>query len=307
MDLELLGKNVLLGIAIALMGAIGPVSAALILMWRKRKARAVRRSPLTQNQLRGPGHGLRDQLEELRIDAMSDVAMLSVLPILFVALHLFQSYVLRHNESTFRWVLLTLSVGGFVFVLLRRLVKRFHQADKLRLGLDAEIAVGQELDQLMRKGAVVFHDFPGEKFNIDHVVISSQGVFAIETKGYAKPNRQQGNSDATVTFDGHALAFPTWRTDKPLEQAKRQAVWLSRWLTSAVGRPICATPVVALPGWFVERKARGDVWLFSGRELPRLLTQRGAQPLSPEDVQRVAHQVEQRCRDVKPSYRESDE
>jgi hypothetical protein len=45
-----------------------------------------------------------------------------------------------------------------------------REDDNLRAGYDAELAVGQELDKLMREGAWVFHDVPGENFNIDHVV-----------------------------------------------------------------------------------------------------------------------------------------
>ena len=42
--------------------------------------------------------------------------------------------------------------------------------------VDAEVAIGQELDQLMRDGAAVFHDMPAERFNIDHVVIAREYI-----------------------------------------------------------------------------------------------------------------------------------
>jgi Nuclease-related domain len=174
--------------------------------------------------------------------------------------------------------------------------------DNLKAGYDAELAVGQELDQLMRYGATVFHDIPGEHFNIDHVVIAKEGIFAVETKGFTKPRRGGGRSDATVTFDGKRLAFPTWSTSEPLEQAERQAAWLSKWLSSAVGAPLQALPVLALPGWFVELNGRGAVRVFNGKQLAGLLAARGAQSLSAQDVQRVVHQVEQRCRTVAPRY-----
>lgn len=61
-------------------------------------------------------------------------------------------------------------------------------------------------------------------------------------------------------------------------------------------------PVVALPGWFVERTGRGRVRVFSGKELAGLLKSRGTQALTTQDVQRIAHQVEQRCRTVTPLY-----
>ncbi|MEP7057474.1 MAG: hypothetical protein ABI809_06855 [Caldimonas sp.] len=73
-------------------------------------------------------------------------------------------------------------------------------------------------------------------------------------------------------------------------------------LASAVGTPIRVLPVLALPGWFVERTGRGDVRVFNGKELAGLLKSRGVQLLSAQDVQRVAHQVEQRCRTVAPRY-----
>jgi len=60
----------------------------------------------------------------------------------------------------------------------------------------------------MRDGAAVFHDMPAERFNIHHIVIARQGVFAVETKGYTKPNREGGSEDATVVYDGKTLALP---------------------------------------------------------------------------------------------------
>jgi hypothetical protein len=173
--------------------------------------------------------------------------------------------------------------------------------DRMRVGLDAEMAVGQELDQLMREGAVVYHDVPGEAFNIDHVVIATSGVFAVETKGRAKPIRGKGSRDATVEFDGHALRVPTWSETKPLAQAQRQAKWLAQWLSSATGAPTPVTSVLAIPGWFIERKARSEVLIYNGKG-PGFLLQRHGAELSEEMIKRISHQIDQRCRTVKPSY-----
>ena len=116
----------------------------------------------------------------------------------------------------------------------------------------------------MREGAFVFHDVPGEKtFNVDHVVVSTRGIFAVETKGFSKPN-VPGTDAATVIYDGASLKFPTWVGSQPLAQAQRQAKWLSTWLSSALAVKIDATPVLALPGWFVEQKEQGPVRVISG-------------------------------------------
>jgi hypothetical protein len=173
--------------------------------------------------------------------------------------------------------------------------------DRMRVGLDAEIAVGQELDQLMRDGAIVFHDVPAEHFNIDHVVICPAGVYAVETKGRAKPIRGRGKEDATVEFDGSALRFPTWIETGPLAQAQKQAKWFEQWVCSAIGAPAAVTAVLAIPGWYIERKARGSILIYNGKS-PSFLLRRTGAPLSAEMMQRIAHQIDQRCRTVKPTY-----
>ncbi len=227
---------------------------------------------------------------------------LMLMPLTMVSLHLAQSYLVGLAETPFRIAFTAIAVIGLIAYFTVKFLKLSKQRDNLRLGLDAELAVGQELDQLMCSGAVVFHDFPAEKFNIDHIVICPAGVFAVETKGRAKPIKNRGVKDAKVEFDGKTLRFPDWVETKPLEQADRQARWLRAWLTSAVGNPVAVRPVLVLPGWYIDRKGRGDVVVLSGKEVHHILKMGRGEPLSEQDIQRIAHQVEQRCRNVAPQF-----
>jgi len=127
----------------------------------------------------------------------------------------------------------------------------------------------------MRYGAVIFHDLPADGFNIDHVAVTPKGVYAVETKGRSKPNMNRGTEDARVVYYGKTFHFPGWSESSPLEQARYQEIWLARWLISAVGETVAVTPVLALPGWFVDRKGRSDVLVISGREAPTLLKAAG--------------------------------
>jgi Nuclease-related domain len=233
--------------------------------------------------------------------------MLMVLPLVVVCFHLAQSHLLNTPESLPRWVFMGVLLLGCVVTGVRALHKLAEKKDNLRLGLDGERAVGEELNQLMRKGAIVFHDLPGEEFNVDHVVIAREGLFAVETKGYSKPVADDAKAAARVEFDGSRLTFPMFKTGKPLEQAERQAKWLSQWISKAIGSPVAATPVLALPGWFVVHNGVGPVRVYSGRQLGQLLNTRGAQTLSEQDVQRIAYQVEQRCRTAQRAFRAADE
>jgi hypothetical protein len=183
-----------------------------------------------------------------------------------------------------------------------KIVRLVERARNLRLGLEAETAVGEELNLLMKQGFGVFHDIPGDKaFNVDHVVVGPNGVFAIETKGRAKLARKGDKSAYSVELRDERLHFPDWAGREPLDQATRNADWLRKWLSSAVGEPISVKPVLVFPGWMVERKGKSDVAVISGKECVGYFPKAKFATLSPKQMQQIAHQLDARCRDVEPS------
>lgn len=285
---------------VALVFLLIPVGVVLAVRQRERQRK---RSPLSRQLLRSPGESLRKELDDRMWDVFGYLMVLPLIPLMLYSSYLTQAAIGRPLRFSF-----ILVVASLLFFLLffYKTYATMRKVWRLRLGYDAELAMGQELDQLMRQGAAVFHDIPAEGFNIDHVLVAPNGVFAIETKGRSKPNRDRGAEDAKVTFDGKALAFPGWVETKPLDQARSQAKWLSKWLSSAVGESVAVKAVVTLPGWFVERKGQGDVLVISGREATALFKAR-QEPLPENLAKRIEHQLEQRCRDVEPTlYKKRD-
>ena len=300
--MEDLGRQAALVVGVLFFMFVGPAIALHFLTRRKRKARALKRAPVTRELLRGAGQTLREELDEASEEVIWDLLLLQVLPLAFLSTFLAQTLVLGFANMLPLAAIYAVGLTGFITYFVRKLLRASAHRDNLRAGFDAELAAGQELDQLMRRGAHVFHDFPAEAFNIDHVVVSLVGVFAIETKGVTKIQDGDARKNATVHYDGTSLRFPTWTTREPLEQAERQATWLARWLSSAVGEPVQVTPILALPGWFVEDATAGRKKVFSGRQLGSLLSASAGASLPSQDVTRVAHQIEQRCRTVAPRY-----
>jgi hypothetical protein len=170
----------------------------------------------------------------------------------------------------------------------------------LRLAHDAELAVGQELNHLMSQGYQVYHDFPAPKFNIDHILVGPAGVFAVETKARTKRMTGNGKGDAEVIYDGQCLKFPGWVEKRPLDQAADQASWLRKWLSSAVGESVDVRAVVTLPGWCVKRSSPQGILVINPKNFRTFLTRSRNKTLSDSMIQRIAHQLEQRCRDVEP-------
>lgn len=258
-----------------------------------------KRSPLSRHLLRSPGGSLHNELNDRMWDLAGYLMLLPLMPLMLYAIVLRQALVNAREPRISNFVI---ALGGLAFgFFLYRAFSIMSKVRNLRLGYEAELSMGQELDQFMRRGALVYHDVPAEGFNIDHVLVVPNGVFAIETKGRAKPNRDRGTEDAKVIYDKNVLSFPTWSETKPLDQTRKQAAWLSRWLSSAVGEPIKVKPVLALPGWFVESKSFDDVLLISGRQAYKILeTNHGS--LTSSLIKRIEHQLDHRCRDVEPSF-----
>lgn len=272
-----------------------------VYLWRKREV-SKRRSPLTRMLLRGPGESLRNELDGVFGEVLVLLIMFPTMPLILYSLHISQSYFGGVKESTFRVslaVLVGVGISCFALFKIITLLKRTH---RLRLGYEGEVAIAQELNQLMREGAYVFHDVPADGFNIDHVIVWSKGVFAVETKARMKPKRDRGTEDAKVVFDGQRLQFPGWAELAPLEQALRQAKWLAQWLSSAVGDTVGVKPVLALPGWYVERKAKSDVVIINGGNASGTFGKLIHTALSEEMIKRIVYQLEQRCRDVAPKH-----
>ena len=69
-----------------------------------------------------------------------------------------------------------------------------------------------------------------------------------------------------------------------------------------MGDPVVVKPVLALPGWFVERKAKSEVVIINGGNAPSTFANLFHSALSDEMIKRIVHQLEQRCRDVAPRH-----
>jgi len=241
------------------------------LIWWLRRDGSRRRSPLSRNLLRNPGDSLRPEIEDLNQDFLGLACLLVIVPLAVYSIWISQIKfgAARITSASIVWLgVVTLGAVAFLSVKLFRVLKRRRT---LYLALDGEMAIGQELNELMRKGYAVYHDFPAERFNIDHVVVAPGDVFAIETKARPKPITGNAKADAEVTYNGRTLRFPGWESSDFLDQATRQATWLSRWLSSAIGEVVQVKPVLALPGWYINRTKRGPVQVMSGRDANSLV------------------------------------
>ena len=273
--------------------------------------KAASRSPFSEKLKRPAGESLRIQVEEVR-DQMMDAGLAMTFQVLAPAVLLMG---LRVQDGMAAVVIygvvavVGISAAAMKWTTFRSLRTRLRN---LRLGYDGERYVGEELNGLMARGYRVFHDFQvdwkpgGTVCNIDHIAVGPEGVFAVETKTRRKRLADSGNGKGNgadreheVIYDGRTLRYPDWESSEQLAQAASAADDLSKWLTGTAAVPVPVTPVLVIPGWWVERKGKGRVVVFSGKEVARHLPdwgRRGA--LSAEQVQIIGDRIEAHCRNL---------
>lgn len=256
-----------------------------------------RRHPLTKGLLRPAGHSLATKIAETQFD-LAGALLAAPLAGAVIILSIASTYTTGQTFSSIYVAIVTIAIMAFCIWNVQKALRLFRKLKQLKLGWEGELATAEELNKLMRSGYDVFHDIQEQNFNVDHVVVGPSGVYVIETKAYTKQKRGQSDSFWRATYDGKTIDFAGYTTSAPLDQAARNAKWVSKWLSQATGERVTTIPVVALPGWYVDRKARGDVRVINSSEVRRMTGGASATALSPAQIQRISHQLDQHCRDV---------
>jgi hypothetical protein len=257
-----------------------------------------RESPFTGNFLKSPGERLRSRLLSINDDINVYLFSAFFSPMIIYSGLITHAYFGNNTPSLPLILMIVLPAAALEAHFILKLVKLINRRRKLRLGYEGQLAVGQELNQLLRYGYYVYHDFPADNFNIDHVVVGPAGVYAVATKAWQTAKTGNGQSDGKVIYDGQKLHFPDWTETKPLKQARKRAQWLSKWLSSAVGDYVHVQPVVALPGWFVDRMPANGLPVINPREVRSILNSNQGSALDEKMLSRIVHQIDQRCRDA---------
>jgi hypothetical protein len=153
------------------------------------------------------------------------------------------------------------------------------QIEQLRLGIRGEREVGRYLEDFRALGYRVFHDIPGEGFNVDHVLIGPGGIFTIETKTRMKS--RQGK----VEYDGKRVLVDGIAPDRdPIAQSEHAASFMQELMTRMTDRSVAVRPVVLFPGWFVTKQPRGcRTWVLNTKAL-RSFVENEPTRLSSEDI-----------------------
>ncbi|MBL1141593.1 MAG: hypothetical protein HND53_06125 [Proteobacteria bacterium] len=112
----------------------------IIFFWQKRINK--RKNPLTLELLRVPGESLLNQIDELSIDLFGMLVITFVTPLLFVSIHLSESYIGGMPETIGRLVINLLAMFILTIYCGNKSLSILKDRENKRLGYDAERATG---------------------------------------------------------------------------------------------------------------------------------------------------------------------
>ena len=205
-------------------------------------------SPLKDKPLRQAGQSLDDEIFAKGFDGVVSFYFLALMMGVLITAEWLWLFI---DQPRSPWMFTV--VGAIVIVYsIYRIRKGVKELEPLQLARRGERAVGQFLELFREDGAKVVHDLVGEKFNVDHLLISGRGVFTIETKTYSKPQ------DGRIIFDGKNILVDGFDTEsKLLVQARAEAPWVRKLVRDSTGKSLEVFPIIVFPGWFVESTREG--------------------------------------------------
>jgi len=285
-----------------------PLAAAGVVVVALRSLHDARvHSPFDAHALREPGQMLRDRLDRAFANLFLNAA-LGPLIMLAPLVYGMGRMLFSDHQNWVEWALYGALCTVLALLVCLRLIRDYQRISRLKLGLACELAVGQELERLIRPEAhpfYVFHDVPADTFLIDHVAITPYGVFVIETRARTPAITPAGETQDTVVVEHERLRFPDWNERRPQRKTRQATRWVAAWLCRELGQPVPVRGILALPGWKIAREAEpGDLEVVSGEGLAAHITDARPGSIAPIVHDRIITALRGRARLVELGHLE---
>lgn len=201
------------------------------------------------------GESLQKKIRDLEFSYYEIV----IVPIYFGILAIF-SWLISIGIMQFNYISAIVLTAITIFTVVRaykKYKKNSYTLSKYRMGLEGERYVGEMLNKISSDTIKVFHDIPGDRFNVDHIIVSTRGVFAIETKHYDRTKGHEfffdGNMIERMEKDGRRFRCP-----KLLPQMEGEARFIHDEIKQRTDLDIPVIKVAILIGCFIHTPAELD-------------------------------------------------
>jgi Nuclease-related domain len=254
--------------------------------------KSLRKSPLKDKPLRNPGQSIQQEIDKVYDSEFLEPLVLMVMTFCMAGTAWLQ-YVFKTPPLVMA-VVSTLFFLGASLYFLRKFQMGKKKISTLRLARDGEKTIAEYLEELRADGCYILHDLPGKNFNIDHIIVSARGIFAIETKTRSKSTEK----DEIVVFNGQSIKIGEFETREITKQAEAERVSLKKIIEEATGKTFPVKSIVTFPGWFVKttgRDSTGSLFVFNPNYFATFVKKQ-PRTLSDDEVKQVVSQLEKYIR-----------
>ena len=226
------------------------------------------------------GEGLQEKIRGIEFD----IYEACMFPVFFVIMTIFL-WLFCLDLKWIQFNAITASVFTVISIIISirsyRKVKNLRKSlNNYRKGLEGERLVGEVLNKLSNDSCYVFHDIPGERFNVDHIIVSTRGVFAIETKHFDRSKCHEFSFDGNMVYrqmkDGSLFLCP-----KLLPQMDGEARFIQNEIENRTELKIPVIKIAVLVGCFIHTPAENEAdknmkkyfskyWIVNEKLLPSM-------------------------------------
>jgi len=226
----------------------------------------MKKSPIVNEVHHNPGQSLQRKIIKEVLNSLGILIIVLLLDVAYLG-WIFGEYIPPSKTHTWIPLVVILVLLPIVFLVIS---KNNRKIDLLVQGRDGEQGMGLYLNRLWSETCFVFHDIQGtwkngNHFNIDHILVSTKGVFVVETKTFSKDD----STENIIKHRGDQL-WINGVLDKfnALEEPRRHSIWLNNYLNDHKIQGAVVIPVLLFPRWKVDslwnRNAPENL-VFSGK------------------------------------------
>jgi hypothetical protein len=194
------------------------------------------------------------------------------------------------EQPTWAWATIFVLVGAVGAFAAAKAVQLVRYRRRLQALLHADRVITQRLGEVQLRGHRVFHAVPVGDSIIDHVVVGSIGVFAIQVVLPSRPGA------VTVSLARGSLNFGPAHGTVGLQPAIRACAGLARELGRTVGHPVKIVPTLIVPGCKVAASDEERFLLTNEHNCVTLVGWRDSEAyLMDDEVALVSQWLSARC------------
>ncbi|MCH9693938.1 MAG: NERD domain-containing protein [Gammaproteobacteria bacterium] len=254
-------------------------------------ARTVASTPSFSDRImREAAQRFRDELERLSSSQQIYLSGSLVFVMLFVAAYLLKARELFAGYPSWQLYLQLGFIGLTTGFAIYRLCKTVAARYRVSFVRDANIAVGHQLQQLSAGATRVYHDVETSAGVVDHVIVSQNGVYAINVVA------RRSHKRASARLIENTLQFSNGKAAVSIVDIAAKSKRLQKEFRQLLGHKVRVRSVIALPGWEIGEQSSYDHLLVNERNLAMLSGWKdNSDHLMNEDADLLHQELRSRC------------